>query len=381
MSKIDSRFRPIVIDCGSGMIKSGFAGDVSPTSVFPTIIGRPKYDNCLIGMEKKQYYVGQEAINKRGILSLKYPIEHGKVCHWDDLDKILNHTFYDELKICPKSHPVLITEKAYNCKVNRELLTQIMFETFNTPGMYLEKSSVLSLYASGKSTGIVLDLGETYSQAVPVYEDKSISNLTSQIKIGGKSITEYLIRILEEREHYFTSPAEKEIVKDIKEKFCYVAYNFKKEMKKTPLNVSKNEKRYELPDGQRLQMGNECFRAPELLFKPSFFSYLTQKGIHELINESIMKCDKDIRKILYKNIAISGGSSMFPGFIKRLKKEIKKLAPRKMKVNIIPTAHERINLPWVGGSIFASLSNFNDLLISNEEYQEMGPSIVHRKCF
>ncbi|KAJ6240793.1 actin [Anaeramoeba flamelloides] len=381
MRRRDLGYRPIVIDTGSGMIKSGFAGDVLPTSVFPTIIGKPKYEGCLIGKKQKDYYVGHEAQTKRSILSLRYPIEHGKECHWDDLDKILNHTFEQELKICPSSHPVLITEKALNCKVNRELLTQIMFETFDTPGMYLEQSSVLSLYATGKSTGIVLDLGETYSQAVPVYEDKSINKLTSQMKLGGKSITEFLIRILEEREHYFTSLAEKEIVKDIKEKFCYVAYNFKKEMKKTPLDLSKSEKHYELPDGQVLKMGNESFRAPELLFTPSFFSYLTNKGIHELINETILKCDKDIQKILYQNIVISGGSSMFPGFVKRLKKEIKKITPRKRKVNIIHTAHERVNLPWVGGSILASLSNFNEFLISNEDYQEIGPSIVHRKCF
>lgn len=367
--------QPVVIDNGSGIIKAGFAGDQIPKCIFPNYMGRPKHVRVMAGALEGDLFVGQRADDHRGLLSIKYPMEHGIIVDWNDMERIWTHIYgKDQLSTFSEEHPVLLTEAPLNPRKNREKSAEIFFETFNVPALFVSMQAVLSLYATGRVTGVVLDAGDGVTHAVPIYEGFAMPHSIMRTDLAGRDVTRYLKALIRKEGFNFRTTAEFEIVKMIKEKVCYLATNLQKEE-----SMDTDKVGYVLPDGNTLEIGQARFRAPEVLFKPDLIGEECE-GIHEVLMYSIQKSDMDLRKMLYQNIVLSGGSTLFKNFGDRLLQEIKKIVAKDMKIRIA-APQERLYSTWMGGSILASLDTFKKMWISKREFDEEGQRAVHRKTF
>ncbi|KAG4070695.1 hypothetical protein HA402_013615 [Bradysia odoriphaga] len=367
--------QPVVIDNGSGVIKCGFAGDQIPKCRFPNYIGRPKHVRVMAGALEGDVFVGPKAEEHRGLLSIKYPMEHGIVTEWNDMEKIWNYIYSkDQLSTFSEEHPVLLTEAPLNPRQNREKAAEIFFETFNVPALFVSMQAVLSLYATGRVTGVVLDSGDGVTHAVPIYEGFAMPHSIMRVDIAGRDVTRYLKALIRKEGFNFRTTAEFEIVRSIKETACYLSTNPLKEE-----NIDAEKVLYTLPDGNTFDIGPARFRAPEVLFRPDLLGDECE-GIHEVLMYSIQKSDLDLRKILYQNIVLSGGSTLFKGFGDRLLSELKKGVAKDMKIRIA-APQERLYSTWMGGSILASLDTFKKMWVSKREFDEEGQRAIHRKTF
>jgi len=366
----------LVLDNGSYKIKAGFAKEEAPHSVFDTVVGETKQAKQQEVLDRPAPYFGEEAKAKKGVLDLTCPFKNSIITDFDVMEEIWRYTFGVKLQVKPEEHPVLLTEAPLNPKANREKTTQVMFETFHTPAMYLALAPVLALYASGRKNGLILESGYGVSHAVPIYDGFAIPKNILRLDLAGEYLTNYLKTCLVERDDSIAA-VDREIIRDIKEKLCYVALDFEQEMS-TATSGSGLEKSYELPDGRVITVGRERLRCPEALFQPPP-TETGFTGIHQLTYNSIMKCDEGIQKELFANIVLAGGSTLFSGISERMNKEITALASPTMKTKIIDPPH-RDYTAWIGGSILASLDTFQPMWITKQEYDEAGPVIVERKC-
>ncbi|KAJ1432237.1 actin-related protein 87C [Ochromonadaceae sp. CCMP2298] len=368
--------QPIVIDNGTGVLKAGFAGADKPRIVFRSCVGRTKHSRVMPGgaLEGTDIFIGSKVEEHRGALKLSYPMESGIVQNWTDMEKIWSYVYSrDNLNVVSEDHAVLLTEAPLNPFSNREKAAEIFFEALNAPALFCSIQAILSLYASGRTTGVVMDSGDGVTHVVPVYEGFALPHAVKRIDVAGRSITNYLQILLRRSGRAFTTSSELEIVRQIKEKCCVVAFNPVEQEKQATFFP------YQLPDGTVLNMGPESFRAPEVLFHPELIGS-ESPGVHDCLVTSIMQTDIDLRRLLFGQIVLAGGSTMFGGFGDRLLNEIRKhsLSPADMKIRIAAPP-ERLFSTWIGGSILASLSTFKSMWISKADYLEHGSRILLSK--
>lgn len=375
----------IVIDIGTHTVKAGFAGEDNPRVVVPTIV--------LEGNDK-DYLIGHDALqtlhtNDKHVISL--PVERGEITDWVAMEKIWDHIF-KELKVDSNQYAVLVTCPP-NCSIaSRTQLARRMFGTFRVPALTICNQAVLSLYASGRTTGIVLEAGEGVTNAVAVFEGYALPHASLHLNMAGRDLTRNLMHILSERGINF-SESHVDIVRDMKEKLCAVSVH-KQQLDPSAMDQrmkqsNVDELTYELPDGQVIRIDNHCrFNTPEILFNPTEWADfqqpkpLTQEcslGIHEMVQNSVMQCDSYLRKGLFKNIILAGGTSIFQGYGERLKNELETLTGGQEYLDLI-TDSQRKYAAWIGGSMYASLNTFNHLKVTRHEYQE-DPNMVHKKYF
>lgn len=349
----------IVLDIGSSWIRAGFSGEDSPRCQFPTIVSHYP------GADDKT--VGEEALMRQG-LKMNYPIEWGVVVRWDDMERILRHAVTGKLGMTLEEHSVLLTEPAGTPKRNREKLTELMFDELHCPAICIENQSVLALMAAGRLTGLVVDLGGGISQSVPIYEGYNLPRGICHRGLDGEMLTQVLRTLLMQSGH---SRLQSRVLQEIKESLCYVALNFEQE---TVAPAT-----FHLPDGRSIDIGKERCRCPEAFFQPTAVG-LDGQGIHEKIIDSIMKVDTSIQRDLFANIVLSGGSSLFSGLPERLEKELNRLVPTNSIAKVVAPKERQLST-WIGGSILSSSAAFEQRWIHKEDFEEVGPTIVHQKCF
>ena len=367
----------LVIDNGSDTIKAGFSGKHSPHTVFPTVVAHR--DAAIMDSCSKTVFVGDEAVVRRDRLSLKSPIQQGIVHSWDDMEQIWQHTFDNILYVNTQEHPILLTESPVNPTGNLEKMIEIMFETFSVPAMYAATPPVLALLASGRTGGVVLDVGHGASHAMPIYEGYRVRYALEHIDFAGQHLSEYIIKLLHKRGYSYKSAEDRDTVREIKEKLAYVALDFDAEMEKIKGKVLSG-KHFKLPDGRAVKIDNErlLFQCPELLFRPATEFGTTAVGVHRAIHNAIMKVGADFRSKCYNNIILCGGSTCFRGMRTRLAEEMAAIAPATEKIEVVAPPGREYSA-WVGGSILSAL-DIPIGWIHMEEYKDTGRSIAGRKC-
>ncbi|XP_060032183.1 actin, alpha skeletal muscle 2-like isoform X3 [Erinaceus europaeus] len=329
---------PIICDYGSAFSKVGFAGTDQPRSIFPTILGKFRYDYPKVGLDKEDCFIGREAQDKRSQLSLQSPISRGVIVNWDDMEKIL-------------------------------------FETFNVPALNLSNQGVLSLFASGYTSGTIIESGEGMTYFVPIIEGCPLHLSTLKTDVAGQDLTLYLLKLLSKGRNVLVGTVDQECIRQMKEKCCYVALNFEKEKG----NLDPCTKKFQLPDGEEITLGQERFFCPEALFQADLIEK-NSLGIHMWAYKAISSCCPSLWKVLFSHILLSGGTGSCNGLQQRLQREMSELVSPTLVVKVSTCPFSRYGA-WIGGSILASLSSFENMWITDKEYKENGLSIIRRRSY
>ena len=375
--KQQTKYSTVVIDVGSGLVKAGFGGEDGPRSIFNTIVGTPKQVGLMVGMELKERYVGDDAISKYEIMNFSYPIQRGEVTDWDKFENLMHFLLYSEMKVVPEEVSILITESPRTSRENREKLTEILFETFNVKRLHIANSSMLGLFSYGKTSGLIVDSGFNITSTVPVYEGYPLSHASIRINIGGEDLSKNLLSMIQNNldENYIDIKG-RILADDIKEKLGYLLLN--KDDDDDVKDVT-----YELPDGKKIELSKELYKANEILFSPNEENE-KEKGllsIKNMVIDSINKCDNEIKNDIKENICLTGGTTLLKNFPEKLKNELSE-SSEGTNFNL-SAEQERLFSTWIGGSIVSSLDNFQFMWVNKKEYTDNGKNllVIDSKCF
>ncbi|MGB5909658.1 MAG: actin family protein [Promethearchaeia archaeon] len=360
----------VVLDLGSFATKCGFAGEDMPSQVFFTIVGTPKYQQIDFdygGVKTEEFYVGDE-IQSLGLFKVLYPIEKGRIQDWISFEKIIDYIFYN-LRVDPSLVNILFAVHPLFPQQDLARLFELFLEHYQCMAFYPVLDAMLPLYSGGFQTGLVVEIGDSLTRIVPIYEGYKLDHAIRILELGGRTLTRYMEKILGEIGFSADSSIRRELVRALKEKACFVSLDYNEDLKR----VEQYEKPYSLPDGSTIKLSGERFKVPELFFNPSL--ELEEDSLPQAIMDVIEDCDVDVRPELLNNIFLSGGSSMFPNLKSRIHQELElELAKRKKKSQTIKiiAPRERVFSVWVGGSILSMLPEFQDLWVTRARYFNEG---------
>ena len=380
----------VVLDNGTGFVKCGFAGASFPSGVFPTHIGRPvlRAGSKVTGKELKAEMIGDETAGATHLLEISSPIKNGVIQNMDEMCKIWDYAFSKKLKVDPTSTSVLLSEAPICSRQHRAKLFEVMFETYGFQSVQPSVQGVLSLYSAGLQTGIVVDSGEGFTHCMPVFDSYGIPKAVRQVDLGGRDITDQLLRLLQRRGYNFNPIADFETVRNIKEMFCYAAVDISLE-KRLATETTVLEKAMTLPDGSPCVIGSERFEATEALFSPGLINRECD-GLSTQLWNSIQAADMDIRAKLYQHVVLSGGSTMFPGLPTRIESDIKatylekalkgdKSRLGRFTLNIEDPPRRKY-MVFLGGAVLAELTAGNEAMwLTKQEWADGGQNAIAAK--
>ena len=375
--KQQTKYSTVVIDVGSGLVKAGFGGEDGPRSIFNSIVGTPKQVGLMVGMELQERYVGDDAISKYEIMNFSYPIQRGEVTDWDKFENLMHFLLYSEMKVVPEEVSILITESPRTSRENREKLTEILFETFNVKRLHIANSSMLGLFSYGKTSGLIVDSGFNITSTVPVYEGYPLSHASIRINIGGEDLSKNLLSMIQNNlDETYIDIKGRILADDIKEKLGYLLLN-------PDDGDDVKDVTYELPDGKKIDLSKELYKANEILFSPNEENE-KEKGllsIKNMVIDSINKCDNEIKNDIKENICLTGGTTLLKNFPEKLKNELSE-SSEGANFNL-SAEQERLFSTWIGGSIVSSLDNFQFMWVNKKEYTDNGKNllVIDSKCF
>ncbi|EKE42193.1 actin, putative [Entamoeba nuttalli P19] len=355
----------LVFDCGSSFIKVGVAGEEQPRKVIPTcycVIEDEEYE----GGERKEF--GYKAIDENA--KLIWPLDPRNDTDWDGLFDIIQNIYQVELnELDPSAHAVVMTDLPNMNEVATDKIKSMMFNDLNVPFLKIVNPALMALYAEGKETGLVVEIGNRM-QIVPAVDGFVIDSAITKIKGNVSGLTEYMQRLLRSCGYIYTTSQQMELVRAIKENVCYVALDYDAEMKRKPREIMKE---YKVPGNDNTsKFFQERFQCPEALFKPEKVGIDTE-GLPQMIFECIKKCPLTSRRPLLNHIILAGGSTLFPGLPERLDQDLKKiLEENKMNsrdVKII-VHQNRKYLAWVGAALLAGMSTLQDEEQCTKDYYD-----------